>query len=471
MKKSFPLALFYCFLLISPILSAQKEAAHWYFGNRMGFDFTNCNPTFDLNGNMRAWMAPATISAPDGRLLFYANSLTHSVSSITCEGGIYNRNHQLMPNGAFTQFGEPDFQGSLILPAVGNSNKYFLFHQVPGGPNSFRALRYSTVDMSLNDGLGGLLDKQILMTDSLLRGMTATINAQKTGYWLAIRRFKGFIGSDMVCTIDIYLVQASGTTLVSSFPEIDDNVINTMKFSPNGQYLQYSKRLYNFDNSQGTLSAVQSLGTTTLDNAEFSANSKILYAYHYGSSAFALLQFDLTATNISGSALLLEPIGNASIKGGIQLAPDGKIYIGHINMSVMSVIENPSRLGTACNFRLYSLAIPRGDWYDLPNFPTNFLKSTYANANCTTTSVVDTDEALNLVVSPNPTSGRIKIQRFGQKLSVGTYSITNILGQIVEKGSLSESEQEVDLSHLSDGSYFISVRMSNQIVVKKIIKN
>jgi hypothetical protein len=97
------------------------------------------------------------------------------------------------------------------------------------------------------------------------------------------------------------------------------------------------------------LSGVQSLVTTPLDNAEFSADSKVLYAYHFGSSAFPLYQFDLTATNISGSAFLLEPLGNASIKGAIQLAPDGKIYIGHINRHAMGIIENPSKIGTACN--------------------------------------------------------------------------------------------------------------------------
>jgi gliding motility-associated-like protein len=51
----------------------------------------------------------------------------------------------------------------------------------------------------------------------------------------------------------------------------------------------------------------------------------------------------------------------ANYLGGMQIAPDGKIYIARANRDTLAVINNPNALGAACNFQFSSVVlIPPG---------------------------------------------------------------------------------------------------------------
>jgi hypothetical protein len=81
----------YLFLLIiftSLFGFSQGEANHWYFGNKAGLDFTSGTPVVDLNGQINTLEGCAVLSTPSGQLLFYTDGVT-----------VYDRNHQVMPNG------------------------------------------------------------------------------------------------------------------------------------------------------------------------------------------------------------------------------------------------------------------------------------------------------------------------------------------------------------------------------------
>src|SRR5690606_25701049 len=96
----------------------------------------------------------------------------------------------------------------------------------------------------------------------------------------------------------------------------------------------------------------------TLSNAsdsygcEFSPDGTKFYGRRT-TSANNLIQWDLTAGSnmaIISSTVLLN--NSSSIYGvsGMQLAPNGKIYIASYNSPTISVINNPNALGTSCNF-------------------------------------------------------------------------------------------------------------------------
>src|SRR5258705_5903534 len=135
-------ALRYCclFLLLfsSHLLHAQKEANIWYFGHYLGLDF-NSGTVVPLNdGQTNTIEGVATISNSNGNLLFYTDGIT-----------VWNRLHQVMPNGTGL-FGNPSStQSAVIVPKVGDTTRYFVFtvDQV-GGPNG---LRYSVVNMTLDN--------------------------------------------------------------------------------------------------------------------------------------------------------------------------------------------------------------------------------------------------------------------------------------------------------------------------------
>jgi len=66
------------FILILSIqfTTAQKEATHWYFGEKAGLDFSSGSPVVVANGALRTDEGCATISDSNGKLLFYTDGTT-----------------------------------------------------------------------------------------------------------------------------------------------------------------------------------------------------------------------------------------------------------------------------------------------------------------------------------------------------------------------------------------------------------
>ena len=63
-----------------------------------------------------------------------------------------------------------------------------------------------------------------------------------------------------------------------------------------------------------------------------------------------------------------------------------------------------------------------------------------------------------LVVYPNPTDGVLFVQTLrATSLPNLTYCITNLMGQIVLSGNITAETQQIDVSDLPKGMYFISI--------------
>jgi hypothetical protein len=78
----------------------------------------------------------------------------------------------------------------------------------------------------------------------------------------------------------------------------------------------------------------------------------------------------------------------------------------------------------------------------------------------------------DLIISPNPTSGFIKISLSASNASNLNIEVRNYLGQIVTEiktNNTSKGIAELDLRQFADGLYFISVSNGNEQVVKRII--
>src|SRR3970040_2481571 len=96
--------IFILFILATPSF-AQKEAAIWYFGNYAGLDFNSGNPVALTNGKLVTKEGCTTISDKDGNLLFYTDGSL-----------VYNKNHQVMPNGYGLQGHNSSTQSAIIVP-------------------------------------------------------------------------------------------------------------------------------------------------------------------------------------------------------------------------------------------------------------------------------------------------------------------------------------------------------------------
>ena len=72
-----------------------------------------------------------------------------------------------------------------------------------------------------------------------------------------------------------------------------------------------------------------------------------------------------------------------------------------------------------------------------------------------------------LTVYPNPTDGVLFVQTLRATSLPTEYRIINMMGQTVLKGSLNTETQQIDVSNLPEGMYFISMGdMTRKFVVR-----
>jgi hypothetical protein len=70
-------------------------------------------------------------------------------------------------------------------------------------------------------------------------------------------------------------------------------------------------------------------------------------------------------------------------------------------------------------------------------------------------------------IYPNPTNGVLTIQHSSFRIQNSAFRITNLIGQTVQTGSLNAETQQIDVSGLPQGMYFISVGdMTRKFVVR-----
>src|SRR5690606_3907367 len=119
-KSIYAVVLLSLFARISLTAYAQLENI-WAFGEYAGLDFNNPGPPVPIQTALNSPEACASVCNADGDLLFYTDGLV-----------IYDRNHNVMPNG--TGLTPPGWnnalssrQGALIVPFPDDASKYYVF--------------------------------------------------------------------------------------------------------------------------------------------------------------------------------------------------------------------------------------------------------------------------------------------------------------------------------------------------------
>ena len=80
---------------------------------------------------------------------------------------------------------------------------------------------------------------------------------------------------------------------------------------------------------------------------------------------------------------------------------------------------------------------------------------------------LDEPTAIPFAIYPNPTNSVLTIQHSAFNISNSSFRITNLMGQTVQTGSLTAETQQIDVSALPQGMYFISVGdMTQKFVVR-----
>ncbi|WP_426429687.1 T9SS type B sorting domain-containing protein [Winogradskyella sp. HB-48] len=267
MKKSCVLIFTILFCALS---FAQEETTNWAFGNNAGlnFDLTTGNVT-PIITSISTSEGCSTISDENGILQFYTDGRT-----------VWNRNHQIMPNGNYFGgtglLGDPSSTSSgVIVPHPTNNNLYYIFtvdephhnnawaspnqgpadqngnplnfyeetfgdfQSVPNDDDGFNnGFNYSLVDMTLNGGFG-----DVVTTEKNVHLITYDTSQQDQTLYKCAEKITAVQGADcetmwvitqFVDTFYAFKIDANGFNDLTPVTSIVPPNITTQGYRRNG---------------------------------------------------------------------------------------------------------------------------------------------------------------------------------------------------------------------------------------------
>lgn len=475
------------FVFIPLFCVSQKQGNIWYFGDHAGIDFNSgfpiaLNDGATYNDNYPHSEGTSIVCDSSGSILFYSNGQK-----------IWNKNHNVMPNGDSLLGHLSSTQSSLIVPLPSSSRYFYVFTTDAFWENYLQyGFRYSIVDICLDNGLGDVVENQknILLLDTVAEKLTAIRHSNGVDYWIMTHKFF----SDAFYT---YLLTNNGIidTVISHVGSIHTeycsvstyptrSAIGALKASPdgnkiacvNGQTCYNISELFDFDNTTGVVSNVINLEADSVSGyfygISFSPDNSKLYITSSVNHE-RIYQFDLSSgnpTNIINSKTIIASQVMSPWYCGMQLGPDGKIYIAIRNQNALAVINNPNLSGTNCNFVDQAVSL-NGNLcsYGLPNL-INFFDYSNTVFNCST-GIEEDYYNKQVSISPNPFLSETTLLT-NDDLRDGTITIYNSFGrQVKQIKNISGQKITLHQDNLSSGLYFLQLIQNNKVitVIKLVI--
>ncbi len=481
------------FCIFSELMFAQGISNNWLFGYSNGgrtmVNFDSLPPTPYLrHRKMNFREAEATMNDRNGNLLFYTNGIWIANST----GDTLQNGTGLSIGSFYDQFvndGIPAPQAVLFLPNPLDSNLYYMFYQTyTADVNGYLqppALFYCDINMNLDNGLGGVMQKNIpLVQDTLIASeLTACKHGNGRDWWIVTHRYNSDLYYKFLLTpfgIQGPFVQNIGTVMYVRGP-------SQSSFSPDGKKFACYHPLedldiMDFDRCSGQFSNFIHIAINDSAGAgglAFSSNSQLLYV----SSTLYVYQFDLNASSIDSSKVKVAtwdgfyspspPFATNFYLS--QLAPDGKIYINSTNGVLdMHVINNPDSNGMACGLVQHSFHLPAYNARTIPNHPNYFLGADSGSV-CDTLQLGFNERNSNrnsiFRIHPNPAVDIINLN-FTPNDHIQELEIINVNGEIVLKRNIPQWSQlhQIDVRSLHNGIYLCRLKSARNTKSCKFIK-
>ncbi len=436
----------------------------------------------------------ATISNENGNFLFASNGcwiMDASGDTLQNGGGL---NPGTFANGNCSSvLGMPMSGANIIIPFPGDSNKFVLFHQVGNSINYLNSTEvfYTVVDMTLNGGLGGVIPGKknvVAFTGNISWGLAACKHANGMDWWVVAHEDSSNIIHKVLFTTNEV---ASVSSQQVSMPAPGYGIAGQPGFSPDGNKYAYKHgltmnpgfhdiRILSFNRCNGNF---DSLGYAIRNNEfgfgqAFSPNSRYLY-YASGGTIY---QLDTDAPNISATDSIVAvydgycyPYPSSCTTFWLMyLAADSKIYITSPNFVIdYSFINSPDSAGIACDVQQHALRLPCYTIRGGINHPNYYLGcDTTLGCPCLITGM-DQGQGhdFKFSVSPNPSTGQIKVVYMLPQNKSGKLEVFDIAGRMVYTMSLPHwsTLQMVDLSFLGRGIYNVNISSEHLWVGNKIV--
>ncbi len=356
---------------------AQGENNVWAFGHGSGLDFNSGKPE-SIKSNMYALEGCASISDAFGNLLFY-----------TSGNKVWDKNGVQMPNG-YDLWGNQGVgsgtQAVLILKSLSHSEEYYLFTLDAQEITMIQTprLRYSVVNMTLNNGLGDVKpsEKNILVHDEMEERMFA-VEADDCGYWIVGHKRHSNVYVAFKLTASGISAPVYSPGIYSSFMQ-GGEAMAEMKISPDGGKVaiifhgigfdDFHLEIGDFDIKTGMISNTIIISQDEPDSygISFSPDNSKLYLTSnlMPSGKLQVAQYDLAsypnAAAIRNSRTVVFEMDYNDFGGsfkGTRIGPDNKIYVASNIEGYISCIREPNALGMACNFDYRNILMPVPNYF------------------------------------------------------------------------------------------------------------
>lgn len=439
------------------------------------------------NYNVEYGKGRSIICDSAGDILLACNGMNlYNKNGILIEGG-----DTLLPKDYYNFYGgnSPIPQSSIILPMefnkfylitpTANDTQFIFWNTNTQNKAPFNILLYNVIDMNANAGLGKVINRMIPLIENKELSkpqMMACRHANGKDWWLLKMSGDSNIVYKFLFTQDS--VYDKGKQLIP-FPWLGYyDIFGQMVFSNDGTKwaTTYSNNsgdvdMADFDRCTGMLSNFSRItvpsqatnfpppnlsGDTANYGLAFSANGKMLYISRYTH----VMQYNLTTQSFYKVCELDTTFDQFMGYTTLQLGPDNKIYIGlfHGFSKQMSVIDNPDVSGVGCNFCRKCLRAKSVYGYmAVPPCMPNYELGASGEGCWPLSSQQLEVGSEQLVVFPNPSSSKLKIEHGELKLK----ELYNSIGQLI----LNTQANEIDVSHLSKGVYYLKCEQQGVKVV------
>jgi PKD domain len=236
------------------------------------------------------------------------------------------------------------------------------------------------IDQTGNNGLGAVIEKNILLVSDTLAnaGLTATKHANGRDWWIVVPEIVSNRYHTLLITQDT-IFQLFSQPIGVVWPPFTDITSQAVFLNDGSKYLRFSDevglQIFDFDRCSGLFSNPE-LINFDFDEGYFSGlaasrSSRFVYV----SDRLNLYQYDLRSTDIESTKTIIDTYDNFTNPYACdffnpQLAPDGKIYLGTWGgCKNLHVIKHPERKGLACDFQQHGITLNTFHVGGLPNNP------------------------------------------------------------------------------------------------------
>lgn len=391
-------------LLITSACSGQFTDRYWCFGDSAGIDFRNLGNPVPGECVLRSRGTSSSICDSAGNLLFYCGNPNVDLwlnTTVSYLGMILNKNNQIMEGGD-SIVGSTWYRQMIIIPDPGNLLRFYVF-AAGITPTTNPGLYYCIVDLSYNNGLGKVIQKNVqLQTFPVCDGLAAVKHGNGRDWWLLFKEYNPSVSSYDYLE---YLITPQGISnlILQTIGLPTGTNLLRLDYSKSGNKLSMvdnfnNMELFDFDRCSGLLSNPNPLHTQSLDgmfwSSTFSPDESKLYMTEVysgnGDSVSYLFQFNLNDTgNIFNTIDTLETMYKPYIAAWVQRAPDGKVYFNtfleiydceffylycdtsyYRENTYLGVINSPNSLGTLADYQPYSFYLGgHRTYWGFPNNP------------------------------------------------------------------------------------------------------